>query len=134
MNASEASFVTSPHLATSALSIPIWSRQRATRKSTRSSIVSGAVVEARRREEDHRARVVQRREAAQVDRGERRLARDEDELAALLERDRGGAVDEVLHRARRRACPTVAIEQGQITYASTFADPLAYGLRKSFSP
>jgi hypothetical protein len=30
--------------------------------------------------------------------------------------------------------PTVAIEQGQITYASTRAEPLAYGLRKSFSP
>jgi hypothetical protein len=30
--------------------------------------------------------------------------------------------------------PTVAIEHGQITYASTCADPLAYGLRKSFSP
>ena len=30
--------------------------------------------------------------------------------------------------------PTVAMEHGQITYASTRADPLAYGLRKSFSP
>ena len=30
--------------------------------------------------------------------------------------------------------PTVAIEHGQITYASTRAEPLAYGLRKSLSP
>ena len=29
--------------------------------------------------------------------------------------------------------PTVDIEHGQMTYASTFAEPLAYGLLKSFS-
>ena len=61
----------------------------------------GAVVEAGRGEEDHGARLVQRREPAQVDRRERRLARDEDELPPLLERDRGRAVDQVLHRAGR---------------------------------
>src|SRR5262245_66224695 len=36
--------------------------------------------------------------------------------------------------APEASVPTVAIEHGQITYASTRADPLAYGLRKSFSP
>ena len=59
----------------------------------------GTVVEARRGEEDHGARLVERREAAEVDRRERRLARDEHELAPLLERDRGRTVDQVRHRA-----------------------------------
>ena len=36
--------------------------------------------------------------------------------------------------APEASVPTVAIEHGQITYASTLAEPLAYGLRKSFSP
>src|SRR5262245_57905658 len=36
--------------------------------------------------------------------------------------------------APEASVPTVAIEHGQMTYASTRADPLAYGLRKSFSP
>jgi hypothetical protein len=36
--------------------------------------------------------------------------------------------------APEASVPTVAIEQGQITYASTFAEPLAYGLVKSPSP
>ena len=96
----------------SALSIPIWSRQRATTKSTRSSIVSGTVVEARRREQDHRCPIVQGRgEPAEVDRVERRLARDQHERAPLLEGDRRGAgirfciapdasVPTVRHRAR----------------------------------
>ena len=35
--------------------------------------------------------------------------------------------------APEASVPTVAIEHGQMTYASTFAEPLAYGLRKSFS-
>ena len=35
-----------------------------------------------------------------MDRRQRRLARDEHELPPLLERDRGRAVDEVLHRSR----------------------------------
>ena len=61
----------------------------------------GAVVEAGRGEEDDRAGLVQRREPAEVDRGERRLARHEHELAALLQRHRRGAVDEVLHRSGR---------------------------------
>ena len=30
--------------------------------------------------------------------------------------------------APEASVPTVAIEQGQITYASTLAEPLAYGL------
>ena len=58
-----------------------------------------AVVEARGGEEDHGAGFVERCEAAQVDRGQRRLARDEHELAALLQRHRCRAVDEVGHRA-----------------------------------
>ena len=88
-----------PHRRTSVLSMPSWSRQRATTKSTRSPTDSGGVVEAGRGEEDHGARLVQRREPAQVDRGQRRLARHEDELAPFLERDGGGAMDEVRHRA-----------------------------------
>ena len=59
------------------------------------------VVEAGCGEQDHRSCLVQGREPAEMDRRERRLTRDEDELAALLQSDGGGAVDEVRHRARR---------------------------------
>ena len=61
----------------------------------------GAVVEARREEEDRRAGAAQREHVLEVDRRERRLARAEHELALLLQRDRGGTVDQVLHRTRR---------------------------------
>src|SRR5437867_570464 len=55
----------------------------------------GPVIEAGRGEEDHGAGLLQRGEAVQVDRRQRRLARHEHELPALLQRDRGGAVDQV---------------------------------------
>src|SRR5262249_41704838 len=59
----------------------------------------GAVVEARRRKEDRRARPPQGEHVLEMDGRERRLPRDEHEPALLLERDRGGPVDQVLHRA-----------------------------------
>ena len=64
----------------------------------------GAVVEARRERQDRRAGAAQRDHALERDQRERRLARAEDELALLLERDRRGAVDQVLAARRRRAC------------------------------
>src|SRR4051812_34365601 len=59
----------------------------------------GAVVEARREEQDGRARAAQRQHVLEMDRRQRRLAGADDELPLLLERDRRRAVDEVLHRA-----------------------------------
>jgi len=50
------------------------------------------VVEAWRGEEDDRARVVERREPAEVNGRERALARNEHELAALFQRDVGSAL------------------------------------------
>src|ERR1051325_2863355 len=49
----------------------------------------GAVVEAGREKQDRRARTPRRQHRLEVDRGERRLARHQDELPLLLERDRG---------------------------------------------
>src|SRR2546428_7624651 len=60
-----------------------------------------ARVEPRREEEDRRARAAQRQHVLEVDRRQRGLARAEDELALLLERNRRGAMDDVLHRAGR---------------------------------
>src|ERR1051325_7002170 len=48
----------------------------------------GAVVEAGRQKQDRRAGAPRRQHRLEVDRGERRLARHQDELPLLLERDR----------------------------------------------
>src|SRR5215213_4072002 len=73
------------------------------------------VVEARREEQDHGARLPQPEHVLEVDRRERRLARHEDELTALLDRDGNRAVNEVVHRARSDRSER-AIEHGHTTY------------------
>src|SRR5262245_47446675 len=63
----------------------------------------GPAVEARRRGQDQRARVGELQHVLQRDAGIGRLPRNDDELAALLEADLGGALDEVRRRAGRDA-------------------------------
>ena len=69
----------------------------------------------------------------EVDRRERRLARHEHELAPLLQRDGGGAVDQVRHRARRERAERAPSSTGRSRSASTRAEPLAYGELQSRS-
>src|SRR5689334_10235581 len=57
------------------------------------------VVEARREEEHGCARLAHAEHVLEVDRRERRLARAEDQLAALLDRDARRPLDQVRHRA-----------------------------------
>ncbi len=61
----------------------------------------GPVVEAGHGRDDHRAGVPEAQQVFEVDRVQRRLARDEHEAAPLLETDVRGPVDEVCDRARR---------------------------------
>ena len=75
----------------------------------------GAVVEARRGEEDHGAGVVERREPAEVDRRERRLARDEHEACRRSFSATEAARWMRFAIAPEASVPTVAIEQGQTT-------------------
>src|SRR4029453_14331355 len=58
----------------------------------------GAVVEAGREEEHDRAGLAPAPHVLQVDQRERRLARAEHELAALLQRDAGRPLDQIRHR------------------------------------
>ena len=95
-------------------SMPSWSRQRATTKSTSRRSVSGCVVEARSREDDRRPGAAQAQEVLRwivesgVSRGH------EHELPLLLQRHGGRAVDEfAIAPAAMRAA--VAIEHGQTT-------------------
>ena len=59
-----------------------------------------AVVEARRQEEDRRAGLLELEHVAQVDLRKRRLPRTDDQPALLLQRHRGGAMDQVRHSPR----------------------------------
>src|SRR5205807_725140 len=58
----------------------------------------GRAVETGREEEDRRAGSPRGQHVLELDRREGCLARTEDELALLLERDRGGALDQVLRQ------------------------------------
>ncbi len=99
-----ASRLSSPQRSESAFASPTWSSMRATTKSTRSSMLGRLRVEAGLERQDRRARPAQREHVLELDRRERRLARAEDELPLLLERHRGGPVDQVLaHASGERA-------------------------------
>src|SRR5687767_484594 len=79
------------------------------------------MVEARRGEDGGGAGPPQAKQVLEVDGRERGLARDEHELALLLQGDRGRAVDEVGHRARgdarrgghRARADDVAVDAGR---------------------
>ena len=60
----------------------------------------GAVVEAGGEKQHGRPRLLDRKHVPQMDEGQRRLARHEDELPLLLEGHRGGAMNEIRHGAR----------------------------------
>ena len=92
---------TTPHSGINAFSTPSWSRQRADDEVDELLDPLGAVVEARRREQHDRAGAPHAQQVLEMDRRERRLARDEHELAALLERHVRGPVDQVRLAARR---------------------------------
>ena len=72
----------SPQGLTSEVSRPSWAREAARNEIDEVVDRFGAVVEARGRKEDHRARLAELQQVLEVDRRERRLARDEDELPA----------------------------------------------------
>src|SRR5438034_782877 len=57
----------------------------------------GAVVEARREEEDGGTGAAHREHVLEVDRRERRLARHQNQLAILLQRHRSRSLDQVRH-------------------------------------
>src|SRR6478735_7764486 len=60
----------------------------------------GPVVEARCEEENRRPSLPELQHVPQVDLRERRLSRADDQPALLFQRHRGGAVNQVRHRAR----------------------------------
>src|SRR5215208_1614524 len=82
-----------------------------------------AVVEARRKKEHDRARLPNAQHVLEVDRRERRLARAEHELAALLESDACRPLDQVRHRpggdraerAHRAGADHVRVHLGRAT-------------------
>ena len=80
-----------------------------------------AVVEAGRKEEDRRPGLAQLEHSFEMDRRERRLARHDHELAALLERDARRTLDQVRHRpgrdraqrAHRAGTDHIAVDPGR---------------------
>ena len=85
-----------------------------------------AVVEGGRGRQDHGAGFGRQLHVFDLRQRQRRLARHEDQLAALFEVDLGGAVDQVGVIPWAMA-PSVLQEQGQTTMPSVGNEPLANG-------